>query len=99
MKYEIIIFTIKRSFMNQMIIDVREPIEFKMGHVKGSVNIPPSKLMAGAEKLNGVPKDTELILYCRTGSRSAVAMNILRDKGFTNIINGVNKDVVKSKYL
>jgi phage shock protein E len=63
--------------MSRLIIDVREPIEFKMGHVKGAINIPPSKLMAGAEKLRDVPKDTELILYCRTGSRSAVSMNIL----------------------
>lgn len=82
-----------------MIIDVREPIEFKMGHVKGAINIPPSKLMAGAEKLRDIPKDTELILYCRTGSRSAVSMNILQNMGYTNIVNGINKDVVKSKYL
>jgi len=85
--------------MSRMIIDVREPIEFKMGHVEGAINIPPSKLMAGAEKLRDVPKDTELILYCRTGSRSAVSMNILQNMGYTNIVNGVNKDIVKSKYL
>ena len=82
-----------------MIIDVREPIEFKMGHVKGAINLPPSKLMVGAEKLRDVPKDTELILYCRTGSRSAVSMTILQNMGYTNIVNGVNKDLVKSKYL
>ncbi len=85
--------------MSRMIIDVREPIEFKMGHVKGAINIQPSKLMAGAEKLRDVPKDTELILYCRTGSRSAVSMNILQNMGYTNIVNGINKDVVKSKYM
>jgi rhodanese-related sulfurtransferase len=85
--------------MNKMIIDVREPIEFKMGHVKGAINIPPSKLMAGAEKLRDVPKDTQLILYCLTGSRSAASMNILQNMGFTNLVNGVNKDVVKAKHL
>jgi rhodanese-related sulfurtransferase len=83
----------------RIIIDVREPIEFKMGHVEGAINIPPNKLMAGAEKLQDVPKDTELILYCRTGSRSAVSMNILQDMGYTNVINGINKDHVKAKYL
>jgi phage shock protein E len=70
-----------------------------MGHVEGAINIPPNKLMAGAEKLQDVPKDTELILYCRTGSRSAVSMNILQDMGYTNVINGINKDHVKAKYL
>ena len=85
--------------MSKIIIDVREPIEFKMDHVKGAINIPPSKLMAGAEKLRDVPKDTELILYCRTGSRSAVSMNILQNMGYTNVKNGINKDHVKASHL
>lgn len=85
--------------MSRIIIDVREPIEFKMGHVRGAINIPPSRLMAGAEKLKGVPKDSELVLYCRTGSRSAVSMNILRNMGYSNLINGINKDRVKARYL
>lgn len=84
--------------MNRMFIDVREPFEFALGHVKGAVNIPPSKLMAGAKKLEGVPKDTELILYCVSGSRSNVSMNILRDMGYTNLVNGINKNQVKAKY-
>jgi len=64
--------------MAKVIIDVREPFEFMTGHVKGALNIPPAKLMAGATKLQTVPKNAEIILYCRTGSRSAVAANILR---------------------
>ena len=84
--------------MKRMFIDVREPFEFAMGHVKGAVNIPPSKLMAGAKKLDGVPKDTELILYCVSGSRSNVSINILKEKGYTNLVNGINKHHVKAKY-
>ena len=85
--------------MDRIIIDVREPLEFKLGHVKGAINIPPSKLMSGAEKLQGVPKDTELILYCLSGSRSNVAINILKDLGYTNLENGINKSHVNAKYL
>lgn len=84
--------------MDRMIIDVREPFEYKMGHADGAINLPPSKIMSGAEMLSDVPKDTELILYCRTGSRSAVAMNFLKDMGYTNVINGINKDHVSAKY-
>lgn len=84
--------------MGRMFIDVREPAEFAMGHVKGAVNIPPSKLMAGAKKLDGVPKDTELILYCISGSRSNVSINILKGMGYTNLVNGINKNQVKAKY-
>jgi len=82
-----------------MIIDVREPEEFFIDHVEGAVNIPPSELMAGSDKLDGVDKDTELILYCVSGSRSNVSANILSSQGFTNIVNGINKQQVKAKYL
>lgn len=84
--------------MDRIFLDVREPFEFATGHVKGAINIPPAKLMAGAEKLNNVPKDTEIVLYCRSGSRSNASMNILRQLGFTNLVNGVNKDHIKAKY-
>jgi len=84
--------------MERMFIDVREPFEFAMGHVKGAVNIPPAKLMAGAKKLDGVPKDTELVLYCISGSRSNTSINILRGMGYTNLVNGINKNQVKAKY-
>lgn len=84
--------------MSRIIIDVREPFEFKMGHVRDAINIPPSKLMAGASKLEGVSKDTELILYCKSGSRSAMSIHILQSMGYTNLVNGINKDHVKANY-
>lgn len=83
----------------QIIIDVREPDEFQQGHVKGALNIPPADLMSGAKQLNDVAKDTPLIVYCRTGSRSNVAKNILTGYGYTNITNGVNQGQVESRYL
>lgn len=85
--------------MSRIIIDVREPEEYASGHVEGALNIPPTKLMGDLRELDGVPKDTELILYCRTGSRSNVAMHILQSKGYTNLINGINQDQVTARYL
>lgn len=85
--------------MQRLIIDVREPSEFQTGHVKGAVNIPPAKLMSGAKELAGLDKNTELILYCRSGARSAASANILKAQGFTNIVNGINKGHVESRYL
>lgn len=84
--------------MDRVIIDVREPLEYKMGHVKGAINIPPSQMMAGATKLEGIPKDTELVLYCVSGSRSNSSMHYLKQLGFTNLVNGINKAHVKAKY-
>lgn len=85
--------------MNRVIIDVREPMEYKLGHVKGAINLPPSQLMGGAEKLKDIPKDTELIVYCVSGARSNASIPYLRQMGFTNIVNGINKQHVKKNYL
>lgn len=84
--------------MDRIFIDVRETYEYAMGHVKGAINIPPDELMAGAKKLDNVPKDTELVLYCRSGSRSNASMSYFQQLGFTNLVNGTNKDQIKAKY-
>ena len=47
--------------MKPVIVDVREPFEYADSHVKGALNIPPSELMAGAKKLEGVAKDAPII--------------------------------------
>jgi rhodanese-related sulfurtransferase len=85
--------------MSRVIIDVREPYEYERGHVEGAINIPPAELLAGAKYLQGAPKDSELILYCVSGSRSTVSKNILESMGFTNVVNGINKEHVLSKYF
>lgn len=84
--------------MQRIIIDVREPVEYAAGHVEGAINIPPSEIMAGSAKLADVPKDTELILYCVSGSRSNVSMYFLQQQGFTNLVNGINMIHVQKNY-
>ena len=84
--------------MKPVIIDVREPSEFVRGHVEGAINIPPSQLMAGAPQLKDVPKDTPLVLYCLSGSRSNSSMRYLQAMGFTNLTNGINKEHVEKNH-
>ncbi|MDF1881175.1 rhodanese-like domain-containing protein, partial [Sulfurimonas sp. MAG313] len=63
-----------------MMIDVRSKKEYNKGHIKGSVNIP----IAYVDKMfNHIPRDKELVVYCRTGARSAVAARLLREQGWT----------------
>ena len=85
--------------MHRLFIDVREPEEYARGHVEGAINLPPSEVMGGAAALSDVPKDTELVLYCVSGSRSNASMHMLKQMGFTNLVNGINKDHIKAKYL
>ena len=85
--------------MNQIIIDVREPFEFSKGHVAGALNIPPQVIMSGVPKqLKDIPRDTELVLYCVSGSRSRMSMSFLHSYGFTNLVNGINMQQVRAKY-
>ncbi len=68
------------------IVDVRRPAEFCTGHIKGAVNIPLSRLKEDARKL--LPDlSQEIILYCRTGSRSLDAAYTLIDMGYTNVFD------------
>lgn len=86
--------------MTTIFIDVREPYEFSAGHVKGALNIPPAELMQGVpDVLADTPKDTEIVLYCRSGARSNVGMQLLRRQGFTKLVNGINQDHIEANYF
>lgn len=86
------------EYMNTIFIDVREPEEYSQSHVTGAINMPPAEIMSGASKLDGIDKDTPLVLYCISGSRSNTAKNILQAQGFTNITNGINQQQVEARY-
>ncbi len=64
------------------IIDVRERLEFDSGHLIGSINVPISEV----PNLS-LSKDEEILVYCRSGARAAIAKKILETKGFTNVVN------------
>ena len=72
-----------------LIIDVREPYEFDSGHVTGAINIPRGVIEFMIWDKVGFPDKTDLgekiYIYCRTGSRTALAAATLKDLGFTNI--------------
>jgi len=63
-----------------IIVDVRTPQEFKVKHVKGAINLPVEEIMKG--HLRKLPKNKEIVVYCRTGSRSSASAKILKEKGW-----------------
>jgi hydroxyacylglutathione hydrolase len=63
-------------------LDVRTPEEYAAGHVPGAVNIPHDQV---ADRLAEVPKDKDVVLYCRSGRRSALAGEVLAGKGYTRL--------------
>ncbi len=67
-----------------LIVDVREPHEYQAGHIDGARLAPLGNV---ADELEGVAKDREIVLVCRSGNRSGKAQKILADRGYTNLEN------------
>lgn len=69
-----------------IIIDVRTPAEYAEGHLDGAVNIDVQDANFGTI-LSQLPTDGEYVVYCRSGNRSAQAVEIMKASGFTNVID------------
>ena len=69
-----------------IVLDVRTQSEYDEGHIENATLIPVDELELRINELIQY-KDTEIIVYCQSGSRSAVASNTLSDAGFSNIFN------------
>lgn len=69
-----------------MIVDVRTPQEFADDHLDNAVNFPLSEL---DKHFANVDKDTQIVLYCRSGNRSGQAYQYLHHKGLPTFITQV----------
>jgi phage shock protein E len=74
-----------------ILLDVRTQQEWEEdGHIEGATSIPLDELEARAE--DELPKDAEIIVYCRSGNRSAQGADFLVEHGYTNVsdMGGIN---------
>ncbi|EPA3402070.1 FAD-dependent oxidoreductase [Vibrio cholerae] len=72
----------------QVLLDVRNPMELQnMGYLPGAINIPVDQLR---QRMNELPKDKEIVIYCQVGLRGNVAYRQLVNNGFKarNLIGG-----------
>jgi rhodanese-related sulfurtransferase len=65
-----------------VVLDVREPDEFKQGHLQGARNIPLSQLATRVAELEKF-KDKPVLLVCERGNRTRAAVKVLREKQFS----------------
>ena len=68
---------------NVKVIDVRSPLEFRMGHVDGAVNMPIERFASYLEELKGY--EETLVLCCASGGRSAMAVQYLAQHNVENV--------------
>lgn len=67
-----------------LLVDVREIDEWNSGHLRGAQLISLREL---PQKLDTLPRDREIVLYCRSGGRSALAKQLLKSAGFKSVRN------------
>jgi NADPH-dependent 2,4-dienoyl-CoA reductase/sulfur reductase-like enzyme/rhodanese-related sulfurtransferase len=67
-----------------LLLDVRNLNEYETSHVRGAVNIPVDELRF---RLNEVPREALILVHCRSGFRSHLALRILKENGWKNVRN------------
>ncbi|MFN8150605.1 MAG: rhodanese-like domain-containing protein [Solirubrobacterales bacterium] len=80
------------------LIDVRQQYEWDAGHIDGALHVPLEDLPAKAAELD---RDREVVVQCRSGSRSAFAVAALREAGFEafNLAGGLQAWVADGKSI
>ena len=68
-----------------LLVDVRSKPEFQSGSAKGAKNIPLETIV---QRLDEFKNKENIVVFCRSGNRSAQAKRVLESKGFSNVING-----------
>ncbi|RSL15271.1 rhodanese-related sulfurtransferase [Edaphobacter aggregans] len=66
-----------------VVIDIRTPREWNVGHLNGSINVPLAHLQ---QRMDEVPHDRRIAVHCAGGYRSSIAASILHQHGITNLI-------------
>lgn len=69
-----------------LLIDVRSPEEYASGHIPGAINIPHKSIDNYLSALLE-HKDKPIILYCRSGRRARLAMRVLQEHDFTDVMH------------
>jgi len=68
------------------LVDVREPVEYEIVKIPGGVLVPKDRILSG-EALADLPQDRQLVLYCRSGVRSAEALAAVKAAGFRDAVH------------
>jgi peroxiredoxin family protein/rhodanese-related sulfurtransferase/TusA-related sulfurtransferase len=95
---------------NNFILDVRTPEEHELGHIEDSVNIEVDRLR---QRLDEIPRNKKIIIYCGVGVRGYIASRILLQNGYKEVYNlsggyktyehatckQSNEDIFESSYI
>jgi phage shock protein E len=77
---------LERKEEDVIVLDVRTAAEFAAGHVPGARNVSHDELPARLDELAAL-RDKQVVLYCRSGRRTQIAEDTLRQAGFTKLLH------------
>ncbi len=69
-----------------LLLDIRTAAEFQAGHIRGAQWLPRGNLEFSIQELTTDP-ETRIVLYCRTGGRSALGVTSLKGIGYNNVVD------------
>jgi len=69
-----------------LVLDVRSVAEFDEGHLPGAINIPHDAIGERIGEL-GTPDERDVVVYCRSGRRTALALAVLKEAGFSRLFH------------
>ena len=69
-----------------LLVDVREPAEWEIVRIPGARLIPKGDILSG-QALADLPQDRQIVLYCKTGVRSAEALAAIKAAGFKDAVH------------
>ena len=69
-----------------VLVDVREPNEYEINKIPGSILIPKGEFLNG-NAIGQLPQDTQIVLHCKSGARSAEALAVLKGAGFADAVH------------
>ncbi|MFO6423998.1 rhodanese-like domain-containing protein [Motilimonas sp. KMU-193] len=78
------LITWQQANKDMQIIDVRSPSEFAQGHVQGAINIPYDQI---GQQLSRLSQTKDIVVYCRSGRRAAIAEQTLLKQGFNRVFH------------
>lgn len=75
---------LEKDLSSLFLLDVRTPEEYQLGTIEGAVNIPHYEVR---QRLEEIPRDRTIVVFCAAGLRAYLAERILRENGYTDIYN------------
>lgn len=77
-------------------LDVRSHDEFNSGHLPGAINIPHTEIATAIAELK-LDKNTPIAIYCKSGRRAGLALEVLQQQGYSNLSNKGGYDQLKQQ--